>query len=165
MKNDRSQSWIVISRRLNKYVNELPEENGKSFPYEEAVTVTERPVATKQKEPSTPPLPSLSRIVVPIDHRKWKDIPAVDNVDKGSLSSVSKTMTRIRRHRGLHRETDVAMEPPQWSAALVVAGAPSTAVRAGKRGADQPRSPNRGFLGMWGPVGFWEGTPDLHDSE
>ena len=37
--------------------------------------------------------------------------------------------------------------------------------RRGKRGADQPKSPSRGFLGMWGPVGFWEGTPALHDSE
>ena len=111
MKNDGSQSWIVISRSMNKQVNELPEGNGKSILYEEVVTGKGRPFATKQKEQSTPPLPSLSTMVVPIDHRKWKDISAVDFVDKGSLSfSISKTMTRILRHRGLHRETDGAMD-------------------------------------------------------
>ena len=99
MKNDGSQSWIVISRWMNKYVNELPEENGESIHYEEATTGTGRPVATKQKEQSTPPSSSLSSIVVPIDQRKWNDIPTIDYVDKGSVSfSVSKTMTRIPRH-------------------------------------------------------------------
>ena len=48
---------------------------------------------------------------VPIDQRKWKDIPAVHYVDKGLLSfSVSKTMVRIPRHRGFHREDDGAMD-------------------------------------------------------
>ena len=48
---------------------------------------------------------TLSTVVVPIGQRKWKDILAVDHVDKGSLSfSVSKTMTRILQHRGLHRD-------------------------------------------------------------
>ena len=41
MKNG-SQSWIVICRRLNKYVNELLEENKKSIHYEELVTSTGR---------------------------------------------------------------------------------------------------------------------------
>ena len=31
MRYDGSQSWIVMSRGLNKYVNEIPVENGKSF--------------------------------------------------------------------------------------------------------------------------------------
>ena len=54
-------------------------------------------------------------MIVPIDQRKWKDIPAVDYVDLGSLSfSVPKTMTRILRHRGLHRVTDGAMGWDIW---------------------------------------------------
>ena len=41
---------------------------------------------------------------------------AVDYIDKDSLSfSVSKTMTRIPRHRGLHREDDGAMDWDTWS--------------------------------------------------
>ena len=77
------------------------------------ITGTERPVATKQKEQSTPPWTSLSTMVVPIDQRKW--IPAVDNVDQGSLSfSDSKTMTRILRHRGLHRERGGAVDWDIW---------------------------------------------------
>ena len=125
MKTDGSRSWIVISRWMNKYVNELPEENGKSSHYEEVVTGTERPVATKQKEQSSPPLPSLSTMVVPIDQRKWKDIPAVDYVDKGSLSfSVSKTMTRILRHRGLHRETNGAMDCFLFHCFVAITGTP-----------------------------------------
>ena len=48
---------------------------------------------------------------VPSDQRKWNDILAVDYINKGSLSfGVSKTMTRIIRHRGLHQETDGAMD-------------------------------------------------------
>ena len=64
MQNDGSQSWIVISRGMNKYVSELPEENGKSIHHEEATTSTGRP----------------------IDQRNWKDIPDMDHVDERSLS-------------------------------------------------------------------------------
>ena len=89
---------------MNKYVDEVPEESGKSF-HQFA-----RPVTTKQKEQLNPPVPSFSKMFVQIDQRKWKDIPAVDHVDEGSLSfRVSKTMTRILRHRGFHREDDGAM--------------------------------------------------------
>ena len=70
-----------------------------------------------ETEQSTPPLPSFSKMFVPIDQRKWKDIAALDYVDKGSLSlSVSKTMTQILRHRGLHRETSAAMD---WDTLLL----------------------------------------------
>ena len=94
IENDGSHSWTVISRELNKYANELPEENEKSNHSEEMTTDTARPVATKQKEQYTPPLSSLSTIVVPIDQRKWKDILASDNGGKGSLTfSVLKPMT------------------------------------------------------------------------
>ena len=83
---------------MNKYVVELPEKSGKSIHYEEVTASTGRPTATKQKEQSTPSLTSFSTIVVPIDQRKWKDIPLVDYIDERSLSfNVSKTMTRILR--------------------------------------------------------------------
>ena len=82
MQNDGSQSWIVISRRMDKCVNELPEETGKSCHFELVTPGAGRPLATKQKEQPTPPLSSLSTIVVPIDQRKWKVIPAVDYVEK-----------------------------------------------------------------------------------
>ena len=82
MKNDGSQSWIVISRGMNQHVNELPEESGKSIHNEEVATRTRRPAATKQKEQYTSPLSSLATIVLPIDQRKCKDILAVDYVDQ-----------------------------------------------------------------------------------
>ena len=47
LKNDGSQSWIVISRGMNKYVNDLLEENGKSIHNEEVTATTGRPVADK----------------------------------------------------------------------------------------------------------------------
>ena len=54
---------------------------------------------------------SFSMTLVPVDPRLWKDILAVVHVDEGSLSfSVLKTMTRILRHRGFHREDDGAMD-------------------------------------------------------
>ena len=46
LKNDGSQSWVVICRGMNEYVDELNEENGKSHHYEELVTCMEKPVAT-----------------------------------------------------------------------------------------------------------------------
>ena len=65
----------------------------------------------KTEGTSNPPLSSPSSVVVQIDQRKWNDILAVDYVDEVSLFfRVSKTMTRTPRHRGLHREADVAME-------------------------------------------------------
>ena len=51
LKKDGSQSWIVICRGRNKYVDKLHEENGASIHYEEMATGsgTAKPVATKQK--------------------------------------------------------------------------------------------------------------------
>ena len=62
-------------QQVNTYVNELPEENGRSIHQDEVTTGTGRPVATTQKEQSTPPSSSLSTILVPIDLGKWKDVP------------------------------------------------------------------------------------------
>ena len=73
---------------------------------------------TKQKEQFTPSLSSLSMIVVPIDRRKRKDIPAVEYLDEKLLSfNVSKPMARTLRHRSLHRDIDGAME---WNRLLPV---------------------------------------------
>ena len=51
LKKDGSQSWIVICRGRNKYVDKLHEEKGDSVYYEEMATGsgTAKPVATKQK--------------------------------------------------------------------------------------------------------------------
>ena len=96
---------------MNKYVDELNEENGESVHYEEMVTGMEKPVATKHKRQSIAPLPSFSKIFVPIDQRTWNDILAVDHVNKISLSyGVSKTMTGILRHHGCHREDGGAID-------------------------------------------------------
>ena len=42
--------------------------------------------ATEQQEQSTIALNPLSKIFIPIDQRKWNDIPAVDSVKKVSLA-------------------------------------------------------------------------------
>ena len=54
--NDGSLSWIVISPGLNKYVDELCEEQGKSFSHEEMASGSGmgKPVGTKHKEQSSP---------------------------------------------------------------------------------------------------------------
>ena len=60
----------------------------KSIHYEDVALGARRPASTEQKEPSNPPL-----------------LSCVDNVGWRSLSFiVSKTMTRILLHRGLHRK-------------------------------------------------------------
>ena len=54
--NDGSLSWIVISPGLNKYVDQLYEEQGQSFSHEEMASCSgmEKPVATKHKGQSSP---------------------------------------------------------------------------------------------------------------
>ena len=101
---------------MNKYVDELHEENEKSIHHEDMVSGTEKPVETKQKGQPTPPLPSFSKIFVPIDQQKWNDIPSVHCVKKKSVSyRISKTMTPKLCHQGFYRAEDGAMD---WHTSL-----------------------------------------------
>ena len=53
---------------------------------------------------------------VPIDQRKWNDIPAVDYVSRRSLSwRVLKIIAKMLRHQGSGREDDVAID---WNTLL-----------------------------------------------
>ena len=59
-----------------------------------------------------------SKIFMPIDQRKWSDIPAVNSVKKQSLAwRVSKKVTIFSRHQELHREIDGAI---CWCSLLLV---------------------------------------------
>ena len=69
MRKDATQSWIVISRGLDKYVTELPEVNKKPIHFEEAPSSTGKLVAMRQKEQFIPSSPSSSSTIVPIN--KW----------------------------------------------------------------------------------------------
>ena len=101
----------LSSGEKSKYLTQLPEENGKAIHDEEVAANTGKPDATKQQERFITSLSSSSTTVMPIDHRNWYDIPAVDYVDEKSFFFfVSKSMTLILRHRGLHREIDGAIE-------------------------------------------------------
>ena len=79
MQKDGTQSWIVISRDVNKYVTELPEENKKLVHYEAASSSTEELVAMKQKEQRIQS--SSSSTALPINQRKWNDTPAFGRID------------------------------------------------------------------------------------
>ena len=108
MKHDGSQSWIVIGRVWTNTSTSFLKRMGNLFITENWLQVrwepSRRNTRNNQLHNSTITF-ILSTMVVPIGQRKWKDILAVDHVDKGSLSfSVSKTMTRILQHRGLHRD-------------------------------------------------------------
>ena len=72
---------------------------------------TEKPVATRHRGQSSPQSNLVSYMCVPPDHRKWNEVPAVDDVSKRSLSwRVSQIVTKILRHRGSHREDDGAID-------------------------------------------------------
>ena len=71
--------------KKNKYLTQLPQENGKAIHDEEVAASTGKPDATKQQERFLPSLSSSSTTVMPIDHRNWHDIPAVDDVDEKSF--------------------------------------------------------------------------------
>ena len=79
MLNDRSLSRIVIPRGPNRYVDEVYEEKEELSHDEEMASGTsiEKMIATKQQEQSSPPVSPPSKTFIPIDQRKWKDIPAV----------------------------------------------------------------------------------------
>ena len=80
MKNDGSQSWIVLSKGMNKYVDKFHEENEEYANYEEMVTNTVSCDNTKGTINSTITL--FSKMLVPVDQRKWSDILAIDFVNK-----------------------------------------------------------------------------------
>ena len=79
---DGSQSWIVISRSINKYVKDLPEENEKPIHKEKMAPSARKPVATKQQEQIIPSSSSPSTTLMAIDQHKWNDIPTVGNIDE-----------------------------------------------------------------------------------
>ena len=111
MQNDGSQSWIVTSRGIDKYVNELPEDNKKPVHYEDVASSAGKLVAIKQQEQFIPSSSSSSSssTMMPINQRKWNDISAVEKLDDTSYK-ISKQMTRLLRHQGYHREDDGAIE-------------------------------------------------------
>ena len=122
MKNDGSLSWIMISRGTNKYVEEVYEEKGELSHHEEMASGTGigKPIATEQRGQSSPPAYLPSKMFTPVDQRKWNGIPPASDVMKGTLAwRVSKIVTRVLRHHGVHREDDGAID---WIGALCYLG-------------------------------------------
>ena len=66
MQNDGSQSWIVISRGLNKYVAEMPEEN---------IDLLDNVQA--QHQASSSPM----KAILPFGHRHWRTILVASRAD------------------------------------------------------------------------------------
>ena len=99
MQKDGTQSWIVISRSVKKYVTELLEEHQKPIHCEEVPYRTGQLVAMKQKGQSIPSSSSSSSILLLINQRKWNDMPAVGRID-GNAFTISKLMTRLLREDG-----------------------------------------------------------------
>ena len=108
MHKDGTQSWIVFSRRVDKYVTELSEENKKPIHYEEASSSTGQLVAVERRQQLLPSSSSSSHL--PIQQPKWKDISAVPKVVGDGCRRISKRTTRILRHEGYPREDDGAIE-------------------------------------------------------
>ena len=105
----KTQSWIVISSGIHKYVTELPEENKKPIHHEEVATGAGQLVAMKQKEQFIPSSSSSSSTIMPINQWRWNDISAVGRIDD-KAHRISKPMTRLLWHDGYPREDDVATE-------------------------------------------------------
>ena len=113
MMNDGSSLRDYDSRGTNKYVEEVYEETGVLSYDEEMASGTgiEKPIATKHQEQSSPPSNPPSKTFMPIDQRKWKDLPAANDVMRGILAwRVSKIATQVSRRHGLHRECDGAID-------------------------------------------------------
>ena len=115
MQKDGTQSWIVTSRGIDKFVTEPPEVNKKPIHYEEASSSTGKPIAMEQREQLVPS--SSSSSTLPIRQREWNDISAVPQVMDDNCRRISKIMTRIVGHDGYPREDDGAIE---WRKLLLV---------------------------------------------
>ena len=108
MQKDGTQSWMVISRGVGKYVTELAVDHTKPFHYEEASSGTGQLVAMEERQQLFPS--SSSSSTLPIKLRTWSDIPAVPKVIEDNCYDISKIMTRILRHGGYPREEYGAIE-------------------------------------------------------
>ena len=143
---DWSNSWIIIFRGPNRYVDESWHDQGNpprnvemvsstSIEQSHAITTSiEETHATKQQETSSIPMNYSSEEFIPIDKRNdipacdnvdkyvlgWKicDIPVFDNVKRTSVAEkVSQKVTVFVRHRERHREIDGAVH---WSSLSLV---------------------------------------------
>ena len=100
VKNDGSLSWIVISSGMNTYVEEILRRERRIFSLRRGGEWFRHRETDRDKRANRVHHPVLSqRCPVPIDQRKWNDIPAVNNVIKGSLSwRFSKINAAIERN-------------------------------------------------------------------
>ena len=121
-------SWVVICRGKNRYVDELhlndPDHNPTSSELllERSVAKESEPCSTemeqstiedthaKQCEIQTNPLYNYSEEVIPVEERKWNDIPANKHFRGNTFEAeVSKLVMRlVRRYDQDERETDGA---------------------------------------------------------
>ena len=120
MLRNGSFSWVVISRDPNRHVDEAWQELEEP-PHDVEMVIfssIEESNATEQQEQSSIPMDPPSKIFMPIDQRKWSDIPAVNSVKEESPAwRVSKKVTIFSRHQELHREIDGAI---CWCSLLLV---------------------------------------------
>ena len=110
MQNDGTQSWIVISRGITKYVTQLPEENNKPIHFEEVASSAGKLVAITQKEQFIPSSSSSLSTVMPINQRQSNYISATGKIDDRS-NKISELVTRLLRHQGYLREDDGREHP------------------------------------------------------
>ena len=94
--------WISILDCDQRYeqVRRRTVERGKSIHFEEMVTSTERPFATKRKGQSNPPLPSFSKMFVPVDQptEVERHLPSTS-----SIRDLCHLVSRILRRQGSRR--------------------------------------------------------------
>ena len=97
--DDGSQSWIVISSGMNKYVTEMPKRKSRIFQPRRRTWNFYRETCCYNTEIKT----------FSFNLRKWIDINPEGTSDNESFK-VAKMMTRLLRHGALLLEEDVAVE-------------------------------------------------------
>ena len=102
LKNDGSRSWTVICRGVNKYVDELREENGE-FIYYEVIGYRYGETGCNKTEGT------MSSTMTFVSQRcscQWTNgsgmifLPSTTSTERSLSYRVSKTLIRIPRHRG-----------------------------------------------------------------
>ena len=110
---DNSHSWVRISYRTVRYVNDYIKDDTKNFadPQEEEVVPTSSGVVVARSKAKAKPQPreSTGTKSIPLSERVWIDVePSKQDLESYDLSK--KVVNLLRHNQRLHREQDGAIQ-------------------------------------------------------
>ena len=104
--NDGTQSWVVISRDVEKYVTELALGHTQPMHHAEVPTQAHGDQLRQSQGSSS----SSMNASLPVNQQRWENIPPVPGVDDENCYQLSKNVANFLRHCDIFREANGAIE-------------------------------------------------------